>query len=83
MGAPVILYENEVEDYPIGMPKANQIDGVFFSSELFKDKVAEAENFDYVLFNRYTDSRLYIDFEKADYRDFGRVKDSDGLSAKR
>ena len=82
-GAPVIVYENEKEVYPIGLPKANQIEGVFFSSALYEEKKPEAALFDYVIFNRYTDSRLHIDFDKADYADFGRVKDKDGLQAKK
>lgn len=83
MGAPVILYENAVEKYPIGLPKANQIDGVFFSTELYNAKKKEAEDFNFVIFNRYTDSRLYIDFRKADYGDFGGVKDANGSPAQK
>lgn len=82
-GAPVIVYENKKEVYPIGMPKANQIDGVSFSSALYDAKKDEAAQFDYVIFNRYTDSRLFIDYDKADYGDFGRVKDDKGLQAKK
>ena len=73
-GAPVIVYENEKEIYPISIPKANQIDGVFFSSALYDEKKSEAALFDYMIFNRYTDSRLHINFDKADYADSGRVK---------
>ena len=82
-GAPIIVYSNKSETYPIGLPKANQIDGVFFSSALFDEKKEEAEFYDYVLFNRCTDSRLHLDYKKADYSDHGRVKSSDGQPAKR
>lgn len=73
-GAPIIVYENKREVYPISIPKANQIEGVFFSSKLYEEKKVEAASFDYVIFNRYTDSRLHIDFDKADYADLGRMK---------
>ncbi len=82
-GAPIIIYKNAKDIYPIGLPKANRIDGVFFSSALYEEKEKEASAFDFVIFNRYTDSRLYIKFEKADYEDFGRVKDSNGNPAKK
>lgn len=81
--APVIVYLNERESYPIGMPKADQIDGVFFSTALFETKKQESELFDYVVFNRYTDSRLHIEYEKVNYADFGRVQADDGTWAER
>ncbi|NBH24808.1 hypothetical protein D3Z60_03115 [Lachnospiraceae bacterium] len=77
-GAPVIVYESQKEEYSIGFPKVDKIDGVFFSTELFRRKKEEAEHFDYVLFNRYTDSRLPIEFDKADYGDGGGVRSKDG-----
>ena len=83
MDAPVIVYTNRKEEYPVGLPKANQIDGVYFSSTLYDEKREEAKRYDYVIFNRYTDSRLWIDFEKADYGDFGRVRDSSGNPARK
>lgn len=82
-GAPVIVYESKREVYPIGLPKASQIDGVFFSSELYNEKRKEAELYDYVVFNRYTDSKFYVEFEKANYEDHGRVKDAEGKAAKK
>lgn len=81
--APIIVYSNKKEVYPIGLPKANQIDGVFFSSALYEEKQNEAELFDYVIFNRYSDSRLHIDYEELDYADYGRVKTDDGQPAKK
>lgn len=80
-GVPIIMYENDKDIYKIGLPKANQIEGVFFSSELYKSKLVNADNFEFVVFNRYTDSRFYIDFSKADYQDYGRVKDVTGKPA--
>lgn len=41
-GAPIIMYENDKDIYKIGLPKANQIEGVFFSSELYKSKLVNA-----------------------------------------
>lgn len=83
MEAPIIVYSNKKEVYPIGLPKANQIDGVFFTSTLYEEKINEAEQFDYVIFNRFLDSRLYVEFEKLDYLDFGRVKNENGIPAKK
>ena len=80
-GAPIILYENDKDIYQIGLPKANQLDGVSFSSELYQSKLPNADHYDFVVFNRYTDSRFYIDFTKADYQDHGRVKDATGKPA--
>lgn len=80
---PVILYENSKNVYNIGLPKASQIDNVFLSSALYEEKKAQANDYDFVVFNRYSDSRLYLDFSKADYKDNGRVKDADGRGAKK
>lgn len=82
-GAPVVMYEEKTEAYSIGLPKANQIDHISFSSELYKSKSADCAEYDFVIFNRYCDSRLYIDFDKADYNDSGRVKGPDGKPAKK
>lgn len=75
---PIIIYENERAFYPIGMPKANKIDRIFFSSMLYTNRSKESKLFDYIVFNRYTDSRLYIDYLKSDYKDNGRVKKEGG-----
>lgn len=80
---PIILYENNKNVYSIGLPKASQIDNVFLSSALYEEKKAQANDYDFVVFNRYSDSRLYLDFEKADYKDNGRVKDSAGKGARK
>lgn len=77
-GAPVIVYENKEELYEIGVPKANQVNGIALSTELYKEKIKLSQKYDYMVFNRYTDSRIYIDLEKADYGDNGRVKAKDG-----
>lgn len=73
--APVIVYEYVREDYAIGLPLADKLDGVFLSSLLAEAKKEEAKSYDYMVFNRYLDSRLHLDFAKADYRDMGRVKE--------
>lgn len=82
-GAPVIVYYYKRESYPIGLPKANQIDGIYFSSVLYEDKQTESELYDYEVFNRYTDSCLHINFIDADYADFGRIKDENGMRARK
>ena len=82
-GAPIVLCKNVKEIYKIGMPKASQIDNVSFSTELFQEKKDLARDYHFVVYNRYTDSRFYIDFEKADYKDSGRVKDANGMPAKK
>lgn len=73
--APVIVYEYAREDYAIGLPLADKLDGIFLSSLLAESKKDEAKSYDYMVFNRYTDSRLHLDFTKADYGDKGRVKE--------
>ena len=65
--APVIVYEYAREDYAIGLPLADKLDGIFLSSLLAESKKDEAKSYDYMVFNRYTDSRLHLDFTKADY----------------
>ena len=82
-GAPVVLYNHSTERYKVGYPKADVLDNVCFSSLLYKDKLLEADRYDFIAFNRITDARMYIDFSKADYNDGGRVKSSDGKSAKK
>lgn len=81
--APVIVYSREKETYGIGLPKANRIDGIFFSSTLYEEKQAESRMYDYAIFNRYTDSRLYIDYKNTNYEDYGRVVDKEGNPAKK
>lgn len=83
MGAPIIVCSNFKEQYSIGLPKANQIDGVFFSSALYESKQLESNLFDYIIFNCYTDSRLHVEFEKMDYADHGRVKNAEGKPMKK
>lgn len=81
--APIVMYENVKDIYRIGMPKANQIDNVCFSSKLYNDKKTLFHDYLFAVYNRYTDSRFYIDVAKADYKDNGRVKDSSGQPAKK
>ncbi len=82
-GAPIVIYENNKDRYRIGYPKANNIDNIAFSSMLYQCKESDADKFDFMIFNRYTDSRVHIDFSAADYRDYGRVKDKNGQPAKK
>ena len=71
--APLIVYENRKEQYSLGIPKADQIDEVSLSSKLYHEKLPYSDKYDYIVYNRYSDSRLVLDFEKADYKDNGRV----------
>lgn len=84
-GMPVILYKSARSVYNIGLPKANQIENVTFSTELYEKLANENrdDKYSYVVFIRYTDSKLYVDFEKADYADNGRVKDAEGKAAEK
>lgn len=81
--APIVLYENKKDIYRIGLPKANQIDNVCFSSMLYDEKQKIAKDYLFAVYNRFMDSRFFIDFSKADYNDNGRVKDSKGEPAKK
>lgn len=73
LGIPIILYENKRDILKMGVVKADQVGEIFFSSNLYKSKIEESKLFDFVLFNRNNDSRLHIDFAKADYHDNGRI----------
>lgn len=82
-GAPVVLYHNGCDRYKIGYPKADVIDHVCFSTLLYDAKVCDADKYDFIAFNPVTDAKMHIDFSKANYNDGGRVKSSDGKSAKK
>ncbi|MCR5155241.1 MAG: hypothetical protein K6C96_00990 [Butyrivibrio sp.] len=77
-GAPVIVYENHTDRYEIGVPKADQVNSIALSTALFKAKRQSSDKYEYQLINRYSDSRIHIDVENADYKDNGRVKSNDG-----
>lgn len=72
--APIIIYENSKEKYKIGLPKADKIDGIYFSTGLYNKKKIDFDKYDYAIYNRYSDSILYIDISKANYEDYGRIK---------
>lgn len=72
-GIPVLLYESQQDLLKMGVVKADQVGEVSFSSNLYQSKLEESKLFDFVLFNRNNDSRLHIDFAKADYHDNGRI----------
>lgn len=80
-GIPIILYENKRERYEIGIPKANQVNNIALSSALYKEKWELSNQYDYLVFNRYSDSKIYIEVEKPEcnYNDNGRVKSQDGI----
>lgn len=74
-GVPVIAYENEKESYGVGIPKANQVNDISLSTSLFNEKIELSSKYDYMIFNRFTDSRMFIEIENSDYKDNGRVTD--------
>lgn len=78
-GIPIIVYKNKKERYEIGIPKADQVNNIAFSSALYKEKMELSSKYDYLVFNNYTDSRIYIEVEKSDYQDNGRVKSKEGI----
>ena len=82
-GAPVVLYHNGSERYKVGYPKADVLDNVCFSTLLYDAKLPDADKYDFIAFNPVTDAKMHIDFSKANYNDGGRVKSSDGKSAKK
>ena len=77
-GAPVIIYENNSEQYEIGIPKAVQVNSIALSTALFEEKCQLSSKYDFLAFNSFSDSRIFIEVEKSDYKDNGRVKDSKG-----
>lgn len=74
-GIPVVVYETKPNTQRMGMVKANQVDTIGFSSNLYETLLPDADRYNFIIFNRSTDSRLYIDFSKADYKDHGRIKE--------
>ncbi len=72
-GAPVVVYENKKETYYIGKPKATQVNEVSLSTSLYKEKKKLFPKYDFIIFNKYTDTRMFIKTEDADYKDYGRV----------
>lgn len=81
--APIVLYENTSFLCEIGLPSADCIDDVTFSSALYSENVPYASSCYFAVYNKYTDSMYYVDFSKADYKDNGRVKTTNGNPAKK
>lgn len=79
---PIVLYNNCYE-YQIGLPKANQINTVALSSVLYEKNKNDKDKYDFIIYNKFNDARLYVDFEQLDYGDNGRVKDKDGNPAEK
>lgn len=73
-GMPIVVYEDHRKEYGMGLPKADQVDRIYLSTRLYNACKEESRKYDYVVYNRYTDSMLYIDYDKADYQDNGRVE---------
>ena len=71
-GAPVLVTgrQESAFAFPIGITKALKLDKVFLSSQLYKRMQPYSGDNLFVAYNRFTDSRLYFDFEKEiDYQD--------------
>ncbi len=77
-GAPIVVYEPRQESYDIGIPKADQVHRVLLSTSLYREKLPLSRHYEYLIFNPYADSRMYLNLENADYGDNGRVKDKRG-----
>ena len=77
-GAPIVVYEPRPESYDIGIPKADQVHRVLLSTSLYREKLPLSRHYEYLIFNPYADSRMYLNLENADYGDNGRVKDKRG-----
>ena len=78
-GAPLLVGADFEENYDLGLPKADQISRVYFSSLLYQDLEPEAADSDFWLYNPLTDTRMYLPFEGSDYQDHGRVVKKGGL----
>lgn len=72
-GRPVIVYEYKGDVYKIGKPLADKIDSVMFSEKLYDKLKPLSRKYNYIIYNRYTDTKMYIDFAAANYDDDGRV----------
>ncbi|WP_435526558.1 hypothetical protein [Faecalibaculum rodentium] len=72
-GAPLLVGADFEENYDLGLPKADQISRVYFSSLLYQDLEPEAADSDFWLYNPLTDTRMYLPFEGSNYQDHGRV----------
>ena len=82
-GAPIVLFENTSLLCEIGLPSADCINDITFSSALYAENEPYASSCYFAVYNRYTDSMYYVDFTTADYKDNGRVKHTDGTPAKK
>lgn len=82
-GFPILLTAPKRERFPIGMPTADKVEGITLSSALFRTIEYNPRRFSYCVFNRFTDSHLFLDVAHADYGDFGRVKSNGGSPAKK
>lgn len=82
-GFPIVLYENRQNEYEIGMPSASRIEDVSLSSTLYNEIANVADKYNFAIYNRFTDALCYIDFQKSDYKDGGRVIGSNGKPAKK
>lgn len=74
-GKPIIVYEYSRNMKEIGTPLANRIDTVLFSENLYNKLKPLSNKYDYIIYNRYANTRMYIDFFGSNYEDKGRVEE--------
>ena len=70
--APVLVSDRRESalSFPIGITKALKLDKVYLSSRLYHRLLPLSGDNSFILYNKYTDSRLFLDFdEESDYRD--------------
>lgn len=70
---PIVISDASRERYEIGLPSADKIDNIYLSYILYKKKMKSSDSYDYLIFNRYTGTRFYIDLPNADYGDNGAL----------
>ncbi len=71
-GAPVLISDRSGSSlsFPIGMTKALKLDHVYLSSQLYNRLLPISKDNVFIVYNRFTDSRLYFDLcEENDYHD--------------
>ena len=73
IGRPVVVYRTPLDLYPIGVPKADQVDRITLSSTFF-DRVSKySKTHNLLIRSPFTNSNMYIDIEGSDYGDGGTV----------
>lgn len=74
-GAPILVSSREATSlkFNIGITTALQLDRVYLTSRLYNRLLPISKEYQFIVYNRLTDSRLYFDFnEDTDYHDGNR-----------